>query len=335
MSYILEALKKSQQERELGQVPRLQAPMLDEPQEPTRAQSWVFAALGLASLAVMLALYAALQSSRPASEPMEASLGLGAQVDQAPGGDAQPPAGETESSVPASSAPADAVTAAAEPAAPLSLDDPVDLSVEPQVLVVPAPPKPGERLPRGADELRRAVLGAEAPPSIEPRRAEPPRPPPAPEFAPVPPELIAEIEDFKRTYQQGIGPPTGGSADSGTGEQRLAAAAPRSNPAAPAKPVSSDAGSGARSGAGANAMPDGAASSSAKPAPLSGALRRQLPPLSMTVHVYDDEPSRRFIYLNGSKVREGELTRDGFFVEQVLADGAIVRYDEHRFFQSP
>ena len=35
------------------------------------------------------------------------------------------------------------------------------------------------------------------------------------------------------------------------------------------------------------------------------------------------------------KVREGELTRDGFFVEQVLADGAIVRYDEHRFFESP
>jgi hypothetical protein len=34
-------------------------------------------------------------------------------------------------------------------------------------------------------------------------------------------------------------------------------------------------------------------------------------------------------------VREGEQTRDGFVVEQVAADGAIFRYDEHRFFQPP
>ena len=55
----------------------------------------------------------------------------------------------------------------------------------------------------------------------------------------------------------------------------------------------------------------------------------------MTVHVYDPSPTRRFVYLNGSKLREGELSRDGFIVEQIVADGAIFRYDEHRFFQSP
>ncbi|MFP4602352.1 MAG: general secretion pathway protein GspB [Halochromatium sp.] len=72
-----------------------------------------------------------------------------------------------------------------------------------------------------------------------------------------------------------------------------------------------------------------------RPAPLSGRLRRELPPFSMTVHVYDADPARRFIYLNGNKLREGELSRDGFFVEEVGADGAVLRYDAHRFFQSP
>jgi len=320
MSYILEALKKSQQERELGQVPRLQAPMLDDPSEPVRVQPWVFAALGLASLAVILALYAALQSTRSAEPSMEVGLSLGTQPDEAPGVDAQAAAGEAQPSSPAAQPTIETAVTDAQPASPLSLDDPADLSVEPQVLVVPAPPKPGERLPRGADELRRAVLGPEASPSIDSRRAERPSQPPTPEFAPVPAELIAEIEDFKRAYRQGGDQPARNSEDTKATEQRRAAAAPSSNPESPRKPASANGGSGA---------------SSAKPAPLNGALRRQLPPFSMTVHVYDEEPSRRFVYLNGSKVREGELTRDGFFVEQVLADGAIVRYDDHRFFQSP
>ena len=62
MSYILEALKKSQQEREMGQVPRLQATVFDDPLEP-RMQPWIVAAIGLAALAVVFALYAALPST--------------------------------------------------------------------------------------------------------------------------------------------------------------------------------------------------------------------------------------------------------------------------------
>jgi hypothetical protein len=68
---------------------------------------------------------------------------------------------------------------------------------------------------------------------------------------------------------------------------------------------------------------------------LSSALRRELPSFSMTVHVYDPDPKRRFVYLNGSKVREGETTRDGFMVERVVADGAVFRYEDYRFFQAP
>ena len=41
MSYILEALKKSQQERELGHVPRLQAVTFDEQPAHVGTHRWV------------------------------------------------------------------------------------------------------------------------------------------------------------------------------------------------------------------------------------------------------------------------------------------------------
>lgn len=328
MSYILEALKKSQQERELGQVPRLQAPTLDEPQEPTGTQRWVYSAVGLAAVAVVIATYAVLRTpSTPEPTPPQPALTAqaatpaptsaatpatdsAATVAAAGGSDAEPP-----------TRPGLEATASGK-AEPLALDDPDGLSVEPQVLVVPAPAKPGERLPRGADELRRAVLGADASPSIGPREPAPrpaPRPvpqptKPAPDHVPVPPELIAEIEDFKRSVKgEGASAKTAGARRSGaeTDGQAAGADAPASGERAQ---------TAARGG---------------RPAELSSSLRRELPPFSMTVHVYDPDPKRRFVYLNGRKVREGEQTRDGFVVEQVAADGAIFRYDEHRFFQPP
>ena len=305
MSYILEALKKSQQERELGQVPRLQAPAFEEPVEETRTQPWVQAAFGLAVVAVVFAGYAALRSPTPqvptvaagnadspvSSAPTLATTPAGAAQRSASPGTAQPPAQGSDT------------------ASALALDDPDSLSVEPQVLVVPAAPRPGERLPRGADELRRAVLGPEVSPSVQRRAAAPASAPPVPEYAPVPPELIAEIEDFKRSVEDGT-EPSGAQERSG---KASAAGNERSRSQKKTK----------------------AASDVGRPGPLTSSLRQQLPPFSMTVHVYNDEPSRRFVYLNGKKVREGELTRDGFFVEQVVADGAIFRYEDLRFFQQP
>jgi general secretion pathway protein B len=195
----------------------------------------------------------------------------------------------------------------------MTLTDPDDLSVEPQVLVVPAAPKPGERLPRGADELRRAVLGVDASPSIERGTQDPV---PERRFTRVPPELVAEIEAFKRTVQDG------------------SSAASAANPAALIGRDQAVAASSAGASSTDRTTREPAASAG-RPAPLSSNDRRALPPFLITVHVYDENPQRRFVYLNGSKAREGELTRDGFFIEQVLADGAIVRYDDYRFFESP
>jgi len=67
--------------------------------------------------------------------------------------------------------------------------------------------------------------------------------------------------------------------------------------------------------------------------PPSAALRRKLPEFLMTVHVYDADPSRRFVYINGRKVGEHQTTREGLRVEQVMADGAVLSWQGERFFQ--
>ena len=65
MSYILEALKKSQQERELGQVPTLDALAPAPQRRPPHASPWGLATLIMAGLALALALYAALFRGEP------------------------------------------------------------------------------------------------------------------------------------------------------------------------------------------------------------------------------------------------------------------------------
>lgn len=306
----------------MGQVPRLQATAFDEPFDANRPQAWVFAAMGLAALAVVVALYALLRPAIAPDASMSKPTAINAELEQGAAA-AAAAVGVGRGSEPGTIAGLEFDVdlrpdiERAGSTSPLPLTDPDDLSVESQVLVVPAAPKPGERLPRGADELRRAVLGPDASPSIERRQPSPERAPPERDFTPVPPELIAEIEEFKRTHQTGSRSASGVAQEAEPG--RRAAATPELT----------------KRSAGHSAPSSQQASSSGRPAPLSSNVRRQLPPFLLTVHVFDEDPARRFVYLNGSKVREGELTRDGFFIEQVLADGAIVRYDDHRFFESP
>ena len=68
MSYILEALKKSQAERELGRVPTLDTSVLfeEDKAEPKRGP-WVQVAVVLAAAAMLLALYAAFRG--PEAQP--------------------------------------------------------------------------------------------------------------------------------------------------------------------------------------------------------------------------------------------------------------------------
>jgi general secretion pathway protein B len=371
MSYILEALKKSQQERELGHVPRLQAVTFDD--EPVHAPThrWVYAALLLAVAAVAIALFAVLRAAPDDSESATIAL-LPAQrtsrelqpepslvparsadvgrdavlrradaVDAAPGrgkplvqspvqasasSALQPPAEsrrrpqQRQDAIAPNSAAPELIAAAVptqavpqsptqSPTQPPALSAPETVSVQPEVLVVPAPPKPGQPLPRGADELRRAVLGPGSSPSIDTTAPLPLPPAPAvtdsarqqvPEHVPVPADLIADIEAFKK--QVGSGPPAARAA-----QEPVLPPPPRAVPAAD--------------------------TDIALPPPPSVALRGRLPDFRMSVHIYDAEPARRFVYINGRKLRENDKSREGLRLERIVADGAVLSYQGESFFQ--
>ena len=56
-------------------------------------------------------------------------------------------------------------------------------------------------------------------------------------------------------------------------------------------------------------------------------FRNELPRLVVDVHVYDENPLRRFVLVNGKKYRETDTLQDGPRVLEITPDGVII---EHR-----
>jgi general secretion pathway protein B len=60
-----------------------------------------------------------------------------------------------------------------------------------------------------------------------------------------------------------------------------------------------------------------------------------LPQLNMALHAWDAQPGNRYVMINGQKLREGQPTAEGVMVEQITADGAVMRWQERRFIVTP
>ena len=71
------------------------------------------------------------------------------------------------------------------------------------------------------------------------------------------------------------------------------------------------------------AMPAGpAAAGDALPLDrLDAASRAMLPPLRVSMHVYDPDPARRFVLVDGRRVREGETLAPGLQLVAIEQDG--------------
>lgn len=178
MSYILEALKQSQQARERGQVPRLDSGLFEPPEPTPRRWPWILLAVCLvAGLVFGLAWrIAPRQDQRSVAVPPAAPAIVSAPL-------AESPVAASPAAIPDSRAPAAASN----------------------VLVVPVPDADGRPLARGAEELRRAALGIDepAPPPVAQAEASAPIPPPSDL---VPADLRAEIEAFKRQLTRATDP---------------------------------------------------------------------------------------------------------------------------------
>jgi general secretion pathway protein B len=63
--------------------------------------------------------------------------------------------------------------------------------------------------------------------------------------------------------------------------------------------------------------------------PLS--VRRNLPELVLNIHVYSQRPSDRFVLINGERYVEGESVGDGVDLVEIRREGAVVDFRSHRF----
>jgi general secretion pathway protein B len=160
------------------------------------------------------------------------------------------------------------------------------------------PPKAADKAPRGATMARRVTPAA--PPAAPPAPvAAPPPAAPAVVVAPAPPPKAEEAAARapKSSSTVGLTPP------------------PAEQPATQV----------------AKAAP--ATTSSAQPyAELPFGVRKSMPELRLSMHVYAADPSHRFVVINDSRLTEGEKTSDDLFVREIRPDGVVLEFQNQRFF---
>lgn len=56
-----------------------------------------------------------------------------------------------------------------------------------------------------------------------------------------------------------------------------------------------------------------------------------LPAAALNLHVFDADPIKRFVLLNGERLREGDVSRDGLNVMSITPEGVILSYGNSSF----
>lgn len=64
---------------------------------------------------------------------------------------------------------------------------------------------------------------------------------------------------------------------------------------------------------------------------LTLAARRSLPALKLNMHVYNDDPTRRFAIIDGARATEGQPLGNDLNVEAIRPDGIVLSYRGERF----
>ena len=287
MSSILDALKKSEAERQRGVPPTLNTPILQRGQPAkSKRPAWLLPAV--AAVALVAAWAGGLFSGGDSDDEAPAVTQAEPAVADAP---AEAPAAAIASSVPAPPAAAEAATPDAAPDAmpeTAAVETPEDQPRR-RIGFGPFPPRPTSA---PAAEASAATPDA-APDVAAPDAAVAAVDDPAPPAAPTPPAM----------------PPV--------------------TPAAPATPATPA------------AQPPAAPVAAATPAStgndvptyyeLPFAVRRDIPALSLTLHMYSDDPERRFAIINGVRVRDGQPIEGGVDVREIRPNGVVIRFKDTDF----
>jgi general secretion pathway protein B len=65
-------------------------------------------------------------------------------------------------------------------------------------------------------------------------------------------------------------------------------------------------------------------------ASLPASDRAQLPPLKLSMHVYAEDPTQRFVILDGKRLQEGASPASGVVIEQIRRDGLVLSVNGRR-----
>ena len=166
-------------------------------------------------------------------------------------------------------------------------------------------------------------------------RSTPHREPPA---ATVPAEVIAQVPtrtdpEFAGVERESAPMPAGSiplsSAPVAPPPQRATSPDPVQAPPAPRPPAVA---SGMERGGASTAEPP---AEPLEPVPLLSMLlpaqREGLPPLRLSMHVYDADPAGRFVLIDGRRYRQGDAIQTGLVVDTIRPDGALIAHGSLRF----
>ncbi len=64
-------------------------------------------------------------------------------------------------------------------------------------------------------------------------------------------------------------------------------------------------------------------------------IRRDLPRLSLSIHVFSAEPAQRFVLINGERRVEGDALGQGARLVEIRREGAVVEFRDYRFLLEP
>lgn len=347
MSYILDALKKSENERQQGQAPGLSTIQPHHSARPRRRGLWPIllgAALVLNAGVVLVALRPWEPKIQPGSaatpEAQPSVIGQGKPLPSASGAGPTPRGEQVAHQAMEAPAPAPPVREAEPPAAvppspsggsmKVAEREPVSPASPPPVLSS-APPtaNPGSGEPRfGSSRPGRPGKGSEATGSgsTAPGPGALPQPKPASRPGDVRDKpstgaLAPPSDPVRKPPLPPADPPADGgrriaTAPLATREPtaRTEAAPPRERPRQE-RPAAESAGEKDLRG-------------------MPSAVRDEVPKLTFSFLVYSDRPEERMITINGKRMREGEEVSAGLRLEEITREGAILSWKGQRFHKS-
>jgi general secretion pathway protein B len=357
MSYILDALKKSAQERQRGTVPTVHSVQVPLTSRPRRRSRWLhLAALALLLNAGLLVWWLRpWQSELPGSGAPAATGqqtgGLNPALARAPVEDRQADAPQapqvSKPGLPEAPGTPQPPAAVASPPAPAQTPLPVDVARDnrqaPARSAAPAAGIAHKTVPGVAVKATRDNAGARPrkEPATAPAAAEAGRKanltvqrveanaPKVPAAGPAPPAAVGAAPEQPS-------PATGQAPDwqaQALAQQRSSAAGREtpegSNTSVNQHRLSSVAGQAATPGPASEPVQAEQGVPDLRQLPLP--VQKGLPSLSFSMLVYSDKPADRMVNINGRMMHEGQEVSPGLKLEAITPSGAILNFQGHRF----